>query len=206
MPETQLGVHPPRAYETIYVMRPDVAQEAAAKVSHRVQEVVEREGGKLTLVETWGRRQLAYPVKKFKRGVYVYVQYVSGGGLVSELERNLRMLDEVIKFQTVVVGGEVDVAALEIDPELVQFADIEPPPEDEVEESLERSLGLEEAPPPAKEQHAAEPARGEGAGDKEKKAEASTEKQAEASTEKQAEAPTEKKSEASTEESTEEEE
>lgn len=183
MPETQLGVHPPRAYETIYVLRPDVATEAAAKVSHRVQEVVEREGGKLTLVETWGRRQLAYPVKKFKRGVYVYVQYVSGGSLVSELERNLRMLDEVLKFQTVVVGGEVDVTALEIDPELVQFADIEPPPEDEVDESLERSLGLEEPPPPVKEQRAPEPAHDESAGDKEKPAEAPTEKKSEASTE-----------------------
>ena len=95
MPGTQLGVHPPRAYETIYVLRPDVAKEAATKVSGRVQEVVEREGGKLTLVETWGRRQLAYPVRKFKRGVYVYVRYVSGSGLVTELERNLRMLDEV---------------------------------------------------------------------------------------------------------------
>ena len=148
MPETQLGVHPPRAYETIYVLRPDVAKEAASKVSTRVQEVVEREGGKLTLVETWGRRQLAYPVKKFKRGVYVYVRYVSGGGLVSELERNLRMLDEVIKFQTVMASDEVDLAALEVDPDHVKFEDIEPPPEDEVEESLERSLGLEEAPPP----------------------------------------------------------
>ncbi len=158
MPETQLGVHPPRSYETIYVMRPDVAKESASRVSGRVQEVIDREGGKLTLVETWGRRQLAYPVKKFKRGVYVYVQYVSGGGLVSELERNLRMLDEVIKFQTVQVGGEIDVAALQVDPEQVKFEDIEPPPEDEVEESLERSLGLEEAPPPAREQHAAAPA------------------------------------------------
>ena len=158
MPETQLGVHPPRAYETIYVLRPDVAKESAAKVSGRVQEVVEKQGGKLTLVETWGRRQLAYPVKKFKRGVYVYVQYVSGGGLVSELERNLRMLDEVIKFQTVLVEGDIDTAAA-IDPERVKFEDIEPPPEDEVEESLERSLGLEEAPPSAKEQHhAADPA------------------------------------------------
>lgn len=181
MPGTQLGVHPPRSYETIYVLRPDVAKEAATKVSHRVQEVVEREGGKLTLVETWGRRQLAYPVRKFKRGVYVYVQYVSGGSLVSELERNLRMLDEVIKFQTVLVGEDVDVAGLEVSPDQVQFADIEPPGEDEVEESLEHSLGLAESPPPAKEQpRAAEAAPAEeGAGEKEKKSEPSKEEKTE---------------------------
>ncbi len=194
MPETQLGVHPPRAYETIYVLRPDVAKEAATKVSHRVQEVVEREGGKLTLVETWGRRQLAYPVKKFKRGVYVYVQYVSGGGLVSELERNLRMLDEVIKFQTVLVSGEFDVAAA-VDPERVKFDDIEPPPEDEVEESLERSLGLEEAPPPPREQKAPEQK-----ADEQKADEKADEKKAD---EKKAD---EKKGESSTEEKTEDEE
>ncbi len=148
MTEAQAGaaVHA-REYETIYVMRPDLAKEAAAKVATRVEEVVGREGGRLTLVETWGRRQLAYPVSKFKRGVYVYVRYLAGGALVSELERNLRMLDEVLKFQTVLLRKEVDVDAVAVDPEVVKFEDVEPPAEgEELEESLERSLGLVDAP------------------------------------------------------------
>jgi small subunit ribosomal protein S6 len=132
-------------YETIYILRPDVMRDNAAKVATRVEEVVGRGGGALTLVETWGRRQLAYPVKKFKRGVYVYLRYVSGGGLVSELERNLRMLDDVIKFQTVLFNDEVE-SDRKIDPSTVVFEAIEPPAEEEVDEPIERVLGLEEGP------------------------------------------------------------
>lgn len=135
-----------REYETIYVLRPDVSKENAERIGARVDEAVAREGGKLTLVETWGRRQLAYPVTKYKRGVYVYLKYVGAGAVVSELERNLRMLDDVLKYQTVRVREEVDIGALEVNPENVKFEAIEPPAEEEEEESIERALGLEEAP------------------------------------------------------------
>ena len=68
-----------REYETIYVLRPDVAKDSQEKIAQRVGEAVTREGGKLTTIENWGRRQLAYAVKKVKRGVYVYAKYVGGG-------------------------------------------------------------------------------------------------------------------------------
>ncbi|MCC6214312.1 MAG: 30S ribosomal protein S6 [Polyangiaceae bacterium] len=136
-----------REYETIYVLRPDVARESAARVAGRVEEAIGREGGRLTLVETWGRRQLAYPVRKLRRGVYVYVKYVGGGKAVNELERNLRMLDDVLKFQTVLVRGDVDAATLSVDPEAVKFEAIEAPAEPEPEDTIERRLGLVEMDP-----------------------------------------------------------
>jgi small subunit ribosomal protein S6 len=134
-----------REYETIYVLRPDVTAASAAKIASRVEEVVTREAGKLTLVETWGRRQLAYPVTKFKRGVYLYVKYLGKGGIVTELERNLKMLDDVLKYQTVKVRDEIDEGVVEINPDDVKFEEIQPPGEDEVEESRERALGLDES-------------------------------------------------------------
>ena len=133
-----------REYESIYVLRPDVARESAEKISARLQDVIQREGGTLTLVESWGRRQLAYTVSKCKRGVYVYLRYVGGGRLVAELERNLRMLDDVIKYQSVKLRDDVDLASLKIDPELVKFEPVQPADEEEPEESYARSLGLEE--------------------------------------------------------------
>lgn len=132
-----------REYETIYVMRSNVAGDGAAKVAKRVEDVVAREGGKLTVVENWGRRLLAYAVKGNARGVYVYVRYVGQGALVTELERNLRMLDEVIKFQTVLVADEVDMSSLAVDPEGVQFDEVQPPDPDDVEPTLAQTLGLE---------------------------------------------------------------
>src|SRR4029078_9465873 len=80
-----------KEYETIYILRGDVDADTAEKVQTRVSEVVARESGQLVKVEAWGRRKLAYPVAKQKKGVYVYVKYVGKGGLVQEIERNLKL-------------------------------------------------------------------------------------------------------------------
>ncbi len=134
-----------REYETIYVLRPDVTKESAARLSSRVSEVVSREGGTLTLVESWGRRGLAFPVGKHRRAYYVYVRYVGGGRVVSELERNFRMFDEVLKYQTVKLRDDVDPGAVTVNPDDVAFEALEPPAEEEPEETLAAQLGLDEA-------------------------------------------------------------
>ena len=131
-----------KEYETIYVLRSDVDADTAEKIQSRVTEVVDRESGKLVKVESWGRRKLAYPVRKQRRGVYIYVKYVGKGGLVAELERNLKLQDTVLKFQTVVTNDEVDIANVTVDPEEVKFQRLELPPEADEAESRERALGL----------------------------------------------------------------
>ena len=132
-----------KEYETIYVLRPDIDADTADKVQTRVSEVVAREQGQLLKVEAWGRRKLAYPVAKHRKGVYVFLRYVGKGGLVSELERNLKLQDSVLKYQTVLTRENVDVAALAaVDPEEIKFQRLELPPEEEERESRERALGL----------------------------------------------------------------
>ena len=138
-----------KEYETIYVLRSDVDSEAAERIQARVAEAVEREHGKLVKVESWGRRRLAYPVGKLRRGVYVYVKYVGGGGLVAEVERNLKLQETVVKFMTVMTNDVVDLATLQIDPEEVKLGKFELPPEPEVEESREKQLGLVDLGPDA---------------------------------------------------------
>jgi len=138
-----------KEYETIYILRGDVDPDTAEKVQNRVSEVIARETGKLTKVEAWGRRRLAYPVAKFKKGVYVYVKYVGRGGLVNELERNLKLQDSVLKFQTVLLKEDVDETSLTIDPEEVKLARLELPAEEEEKESRERALGLVDLGPEA---------------------------------------------------------
>jgi small subunit ribosomal protein S6 len=147
MPETQSPVQT-REYETIYILKPDVARDAQEKIASRLNEVLTRENGKLTQIENWGRRPLAYPVAKCRRGVYVYLKYLGGGVLVSEIERNLRMLDDVIKYQTVLMNPDVDVGSVTVNDEDVKFEAVEPPAEEEPEESLERRLGLIEGERP----------------------------------------------------------
>jgi small subunit ribosomal protein S6 len=140
MPEAQILKS--KEYETIYILRSDVDADTADKVQGRVAEVIGRDSGKLVKVESWGRRRLAYPVGKQKKGVYVYVKYIGRGGLVQELERNLKLQDTVLKFQTVQIAHEVDVQAVTVDPEEIKFQRLELPPEEEEKESREKALGL----------------------------------------------------------------
>lgn len=138
-----------REYETIYILRSDVDADTAEKVQARVAEVVGRDNGKLVKVESWGRRKLAYPVAKQKKGVYVYVKFIGRGGLVAEVERNLKLQDSVLKFQTVLTQEEVDFAAVTVDPAEVKFERLELPPEEEEKESREKQLGLIDLGPDA---------------------------------------------------------
>jgi small subunit ribosomal protein S6 len=119
-----------------------VDADTAEKVQTRVNEVLARETGTLMKVEAWGRRKLAYPVAKHRKGVYFYVKYVGKGGLVNELERNLKLQDSVLKFQTVLTREAVDVTTITVDPEEVKMTRLELPPEEEERESRERALGL----------------------------------------------------------------
>jgi small subunit ribosomal protein S6 len=138
-----------REYETIYILRSDVDTETAERVQARVGDAVEREQGKLVKVEGWGRRRLAYPLGKQRRGVYVYLKYVGAGGLVAEIERNLKLQDAVVKFMSVQTADEVDLDALQIDPEETTLGKLELPPEEEKEESREKQLGLVDLGPDA---------------------------------------------------------
>ncbi len=142
-----------REYETIYVLRGDVDADSAEKVQARVADAVDREHGKLVKVEAWGRRKLAYPVHKQRKGVYVYLKYVGVGGLVAEVERNLKLQDAVVKYMTVQTGSEINLDLLQVDPEETKLGKLELPTEAEPEESREKQLGLIDLGPEAPRTH-----------------------------------------------------
>jgi small subunit ribosomal protein S6 len=132
-----------REYETIYILKPDIDADSAEKLGTRLADVVSRESGRLTKVESWGRRRLAYDIGKQRRGVYMYLKYLGGGKVVSEIERNLRLADGVIKYQTVLVRSDVEAEGLAVPEEDIKFERLELPPADEErDESRERQLGL----------------------------------------------------------------
>jgi small subunit ribosomal protein S6 len=144
MAEAAKKEHPLREYEVIYILRHDVTKETAEKVATRVSDVVTRMGGKLTRIENWGRRLLAYEINHSRRGLYVYLTYQGEGALVAELERNFRLLDEVVRFQTVKIGEEAVDA--EIDPERLKFEAEDAPAEEDEGLSIEQRLGLVASP------------------------------------------------------------
>src|SRR5690242_299843 len=100
-----------REYETIYILRPNTPNEGVAEVNTRIKNVIESMGGKVIKVDNWGKRRLAYEVAKERKGIYLYWQYLATPGVVEETERNLRMLDNVIRYLSVKVDENVDVSA-----------------------------------------------------------------------------------------------
>lgn len=134
-----------REYETIYILRPTVNADEAARVADRVAEAIRGLNGKITQVDNWGSRKLAYKIAKFSRGIYVYVKYVAFSKTVAEVERNLRLLEPVLRFQTVVLNERVDMDSVEVDEEQTKFLPIEES-EFEPEPDLASQLGLAERP------------------------------------------------------------
>jgi small subunit ribosomal protein S6 len=100
-----------REYETIYILRPNTPNEGVAEVNTRIRGIIENMGGKILKVDNWGKRRLAYEVAKERKGIYLYWQYLATPGVVEETERNLRMLDSVIRYLSIKVDENIDVAA-----------------------------------------------------------------------------------------------
>jgi small subunit ribosomal protein S6 len=120
-----------REYETIFILRPDMANDAISAVNTKVRGVVEAGGGKLLKIENWGRRKLAYEVKKQLKGIYLFWRYLGNAGLVEEVERNLRLTDSVIRYYSVKVADNVDVATSTTDVTDETFASASVPGPDE---------------------------------------------------------------------------
>ncbi|MCA9677361.1 MAG: 30S ribosomal protein S6 [Kofleriaceae bacterium] len=100
-----------REYETTYILRPNTANDGVAEINTRVKGIIEGMGGTIVKVDNWGKRRLAYEVAKERKGIYLYWLYLAQPGVVEEIERNLRMLDTVIRYMTIKVDDNVDVGA-----------------------------------------------------------------------------------------------
>lgn len=90
-----------RTYEVMYIVRPDLEEADLDKLIEGFTAVVTNGGGEVSQTEKLGRRRLAYIVRKFQDGQYVLMHISADGPLVAELERRLRVTEQVIKFITV---------------------------------------------------------------------------------------------------------
>jgi small subunit ribosomal protein S6 len=131
-----------REYETIYILRPNIEKDKADDVANRISNAIKGNNGKVLEAELWGSRRLAYPINRHHRGTYVYVKYLSRGEAVTEIERQLRLVDSVIRYQTVMLKSQVPLEGIEGVEDLELDFDM-PFEADEPEVTVERSLGLD---------------------------------------------------------------
>ena len=95
-----------RKYEVMYILRPDIAEEEIEKLTTSLAATVTKGGGVVLSSEKMGTRKLAYTVRKFNDGLYMLMTLEAGGELITELERRLRVTEQVIKFITVRMDEE----------------------------------------------------------------------------------------------------
>lgn len=95
-----------RTYEVMFIVRPDVVDEDLDKLIAGFTNTVTSGGGVVKTAEKMGRRKLAYLVRKFSDGNYVLLVIEADGTVVLELERRLRVTEQVIKFITVRMDEE----------------------------------------------------------------------------------------------------
>ena len=88
-------------YEHIFIARQDIQPQQVEAISKDLTKIVEDNGGKVTKTEQWGLRSLAYRIKKYKKGHYVLLNIDGSSDAISELERNERLHEDVVRFMTI---------------------------------------------------------------------------------------------------------
>ena len=98
-----------RQYELIYILPPETTEQQATELHEQVAAIVSRLNGVIEKTENWGRRKLAYEIGKFKEGVYVLEVINGTGDLMKEIDRRLKVMDQVIRHMVVRVDEEKKV-------------------------------------------------------------------------------------------------
>ncbi len=123
-----------REYETIYLLKSETPDEQVDEIKERLRGIVTREGGKVIRFTNQGKRKTAFPVSKNPKALYMHCLYIGNPGLVAEFERNLKIIDNVTKFQSVNLADEVDFDARQVEPDVkVAPVEEEPRPREERE-------------------------------------------------------------------------
>jgi len=86
-----------RKYEVMYILRPDLEQEAVQATVEKFQGIIQN-GGEITKHDVMGKRRLAYEINKIRDGIYVLVNFTATPEVVAELERILKISDEAIRY------------------------------------------------------------------------------------------------------------
>jgi small subunit ribosomal protein S6 len=121
-------------YETLFVVKPTLTEEEIAAQVAKVKEVLAKVDAELLAADDMGMRRLAYPVEKNERGYYTVLFYKAQGEAIAEIERNLKINEEIIKFLTVKYVKGKEIAQFD---KLVAAANTEKKEESKSEEAAE---------------------------------------------------------------------
>jgi small subunit ribosomal protein S6 len=116
-------------YETMYILRPDLNEEAVDATIGKYQSLLKEQDGTVLETQHRGKRRLAYEIDRHREGIYIQMNYTGPGSAIAPLERAMRLSDEVIRYLTVKQDVEGSLPETEeaesVDPGAVAVADVE---------------------------------------------------------------------------------
>ena len=97
-----------KRYETIYIANPNLEDDALKEVVAKFSDIIEKKKGSIVKIDDWGKRKLAYEVKRFDKGHYVLLDFCGFHEALTELERNLKLDDRILKYMTVKIDDDFE--------------------------------------------------------------------------------------------------
>jgi small subunit ribosomal protein S6 len=97
-----------RHYETLYIISPELDDEDYKARVTKHKDLIEKEKGVIVKLDEWGKRKLAYELKKFDQGFYVLMDYCGSTDIAAEVARALKLDDQVLKYQTIKLDDNVN--------------------------------------------------------------------------------------------------
>ncbi len=128
-----------RNYETIFIINPDLSEEDTKGIIDKVKEIIQTLQGEVLKIDEWGQKKLAYDVKKHSKGYFVLLHFMGTPQILTEIERNLQIMDSVLKHQTVRLDEKAEKTAQMLSGEKISEKGEEPEttPEEKPEKSAE---------------------------------------------------------------------
>jgi small subunit ribosomal protein S6 len=96
-----------RTYEILFIADPNLGEPEVDTLAAQVQGFVEKDGGRLQKMEKWGKKRLAYDVRRHREGYYVLLVVEGSGTMVKEVERRIKVTDGIIRYLSVRVDEEL---------------------------------------------------------------------------------------------------
>ena len=88
-------------YETVFIARQELSAQQVEALTKQFSDILTKDGGKILKTEQWGLRTLAYRINKAKKGHYALIEFEASGPALHEMERNMRLNEEVVRYLTI---------------------------------------------------------------------------------------------------------
>lgn len=95
-----------RKYEIMYIVRPDIEEDAQTELIERFNQILTDQGADIEKVDEMGKRRFAYPIKNYRDGYYVVINFTGDHNAVNEFDRQAKFTDDIVRHMIIRLDEE----------------------------------------------------------------------------------------------------